>query len=452
MNLKFWQKKTIEPEVPQSEKDSESFPAVYSAHFSEQFSPTTVYGTFKTVVYVRTAVALLQDAIAQIPIEILKQDANGELTQSYNIRKAAFRKNLFSNPNPFHTYNEWMSDIIKDYCLFGNAFTSLEVDHGHAELYFLDSQEMIIHPHPRKFIDYYEYGKSGNKVVYKPLQIAHIKNRALEGPYWGQSPLEAIQKESNSLLLTNNFLYDYFRNSARPDGTLSTAMHLSPAIKDKIRAEWMRLYSAFAGKSGNIAILSNGLKYEKIQDGISDVKMGDIDQLLARRVAATFRIPMLFFANSENVNFSTSSNVIRMFYRLAVRPILSRIEDRLTKLIQNFYNDETLFVRFQLNTIPGLVEDLPDFGRFLVSIKDAGIISANEARKELNKVSRFNLPMLDGPEFDIPQPKQGGSSQSTGRPVADPQAPRAERPNPNATNSLDDVDMKDIDDFLATYS
>jgi len=409
------------------EKSSDSFGIdVPTGMYGQEISATNVVDTFSTLVYVRSAIGILQDSISQIPVKILREDADGELVELYRVRDPAFRKDLFSAPNPFFTYDEYISDIILNYCLYGNAFTTLEIDGGKAETYSIDPTKMRIVPDKRNYIKQYEYGNGTSKVIYVPRQIGHIRTRSLSGIYFGQSPIETISNELNTLLYQNKFLLDYFKNSARPDGVLVTDNFLSPTIKDKIRAEWNRLHSFFGSNAGKVAILSNGLRYEKIQDSLSDVNVDKLDNFLARRVATAFRIPMLFFANSENVNFSTSTNVIKIYYRMAVRPIISRIEDRLTRLVQGYFNDNKLHVKFQLHGLPGLVEDLETYAKTLGSLKDAGIVSANEARKMLNQVVRVNLDIRDDEAADELVVRGSGSARDAGQPQQSPDKPRRE--------------------------
>lgn len=426
------------------EKSSITFGAEISGtKGTEHFTPESVFRAFRTVVYIRTAVSLIADAVAQIPLQILREDTDGNLVEQYRVRNPLFRSDLFENPSPFFTYQDWVSKLVMDYLLFGNAYNALEIDRGKSEAYALEGSKIEIVKDPKIFVSEYRYTGDVATVRYRPLQVAHIRNNQIEDLYFGQSPIESIVKEVSSLEVSNKFIFDYFKNSARPDGILMTEQYLSQAIRDKMRAEWRRLHSYATGGAGNVAILSNGLQYKQTQNSVADADIDNIDTVLARRVATAFRIPLLFFANSQNVNFSTSSNVIRMFYRMAVRPILAKIEGALTKQVRAFYQDNKLNVKFSIQDVPGLVENLDSYSKVLINLHGEGIITSNEARGLLNKVSRMNLSVSDDPLADRLIVRVGGSpfqneqetpqgGGSPGQPQQDTEAPRREGPDNNS--------------------
>lgn len=283
------------------------------------------------------------------------------------MRLTTLKTLLNYRPNPFQSQQEFLTHVFTDFVLEGNAF----IYYDGAHLFHLPSMHMDVIPDPKSFVAEYIYD---GQTHFKPSEIIHIKELSNDSVYRGSSRLKSCVKTLNTLKRMHDFQDNFFKNGAIPGLVFVTENTLSQAAKDKTINYWMQRFSANNGGSRRPMIVDSGLKPMPIAN--SDFKELDfatsIDQYNTKILNA-LGVPKVLFDGGNNANINPN---LRLFYLETVLPIVKTFASGLERYFG--YDVQPI-----VSSVSALQPDLSDLSSFLTQLKNSGIITANEARKEI---------------------------------------------------------------------
>jgi HK97 family phage portal protein len=307
-------------------------------------------------------------------------------------------RRLFMKPRRDMSYYELISTTAMFYSLYGEAFwyptESLAQRSGvskmPAEIIVIDPRGM------REVIDQETKSLKGwlfnNTISLRPDEVIHFKSNNPYNPYRGLSPLDAVSFEIKGDYKASEFQEKFFENGAVPGFVLTTDK------EDNTPDSELRKYSALwdqqhkgVSKSHKTAVLRGGMDFKVV--GLTQKEMSFIESRVMTReiICETFRVPKTIFGATENINRATAEVQERIFWEIAIQPLLLRIQYKLNSEFISMI-DPTVTARFDFTKIPVLQNIYKE------DIESAWyLFQMGFSRNEINE--RFDLGFLNDTDY-----------------------------------------------------
>lgn len=312
------------------------------------------------------AVTLLADAIAVMPLELMRERA-GRLERLPT-------PSVLIKPNEHQTMFDFVHQTVLMLALHGCAYIYAPRRPGE-----LPPEMKNVHPSQIKdMIDdtdgtlTYSIGQQ----KYSMKEIRSIHWVLFPGRTRGLSPLEVQRNTVGMGLAMDRFLSQFYGEGATPSSVLETDQRITPDQAELMRQTWEDSHY----KRRRPAVLTGGLKWRSITTSASDMQMIEHRESIIRDIARAYRIPLHMIIGSGG-NSQTYQNVEQAginFVRYTLLPWMRRIEDAISEMLpltQKVLFNPNEFLRADLTTRVNAQR---------IQIL-SGTLSPNEARQQENR-------------------------------------------------------------------
>jgi HK97 family phage portal protein len=356
----------------------------------------TYQEAFRNLEPVNRAVSMLVSAASSLDYDVKDKLFDGVVQ---GIRQKTLHNLLNYRPNPYQSAQEFRQAIFTDLVLEGNVFIHFDG----VFMYHLPAINVQILPDTKTYIKGYTYN---GRVEFKESEIFHFQDINSKSIYRGSSRLESTQQSINLLYAMKEFQEKFFDNGAVFGLVLTSDNTLSQVAKEKTIANWIQRYNAKQGGKRPV-ILDSGLKPSTVSN--TSFKEMDFDQSIkthSETVMQAIGVPPILLQGGNNANISPN---LRLFYLETVMPMVRKF----TSALERYYGYDVDAIT---SSVSALQPELKDIAQYHSTLVNAGIITANEARKELR------YPVVTGhDDLRIPaniagsaaNPAQGGRPAST---------------------------------------
>lgn len=227
--------------------------------------------------------------------------------------------------------------------------------------------------------------KDSTKRRYSPRDVIHVVKDTREGITG--VPVSTFAKDVIELTKSaEEAAKQFFESGMNVSGILACKTMMNEKQRQDIKSSWA------AGKGRNtLQILPMGVDY--IQLGVDGAK----GQLLESRqyqtieIARYYGVPAQFLQSSDKVTYTAGAleQMNLIFFQQTLLPFISSIESEFTRKL--FYDDDEYIVDMD-ETAFLLRTDKSTTSSYLSTLVGGGIMTVNEARRELN------LSELDNPD------------------------------------------------------
>jgi|APGre2960657373_1045057.scaffolds.fasta_scaffold11941_2 HK97 family phage portal protein len=350
---------------------------------------------FQKLEAVNRSVNMVVSACASLDYDVKDKIHEGIVT---GIRQKQLSTLLNFRPNPYQSAQDFRMAIFQDLILDGNVFVHFDG----VFMYHLPAKDVQILPDTKTFVQGYLYN---GLVEFKESEVFHFKDINSRSIYRGSSRVEAADQSINLLYSMKDFQDHFFDNGAVFGLILTSDNTLSQVAKDKTIQNWLQRYSAKSGGKKPV-ILDSGLKPHSVSQ--TSFKEMDFDLSIKTHSAMIMQaigVPPILMEGGNNANISPN---LRLFYLETVMPIVRRF----TSSLERYYGYD---IEAITSSVGALQPELKELAAYHSTLVNAGIITANEARKEL----RYE-PIAGNDEIRIPaniagsaaNPAQGGRPAS----------------------------------------
>lgn len=196
--------------------------------------------------------------------------------------------------------------------------------------------------------------------------------------------------------------------AARPAGVITAPGKISKETADRLQGDWDLNY-ARNGK-GKTAVLPEGLKFEKL--GLLSAEDAALVEQLnwsIQDISRLYGVPPFLLGDPVRATFASANAALQFFAISTLTPWVARIERAFAATVLG------PDVRLHLDLNALLRADPESVGKTLMSYRQAGILTPNEARADLGYPAR--------PDGDsIAPPLQGTVGESATGPAKAPEA------------------------------
>lgn len=323
----------------------------------------TYQQSFQKLESVNRSVRMLVEAAASLDYDIKDKLNDGVVA---GVRQKSLNTLLNFRPNPYQSAQEFRQAIFTDYVLEGNVFIHFDG----VFMYHLPAQNVEIMPDTKTFIRAYRYN---GLIMFEEKEIFHFRDLNSHSIYRGASRLESAQRSIATLYAMQDFQENFFENGAVFGLVLTSENTLSQVAKEKTIQYWLQRYSTKQGGKRPV-ILDSGLKPAQVSNqNFNDMDFDNSMKTHAERIYNAVGVPPILLAGGNNANISPN---LRLFYLETVLPLTRKF----TSSLERYFGYDIDVITANVSA---LQPELKDIAAYHSTLVNAGIITANEARKEL---------------------------------------------------------------------
>lgn len=357
----------------EQEKRSGSF--LDPSNFGRMGSVAVSQDSALTFSAVWAAVRILSESVAQLPINLIERQPNGDKI----VRADHFLYNIIHNkPNEYMTNFTFIQKIMYDLAVGGNSYVKIERNGSGrpVALYPILLADIEIRELDEKI--YYYNSKTGEALEYE--EILHFKIMSKDGMV-GLSPIDTCAQSISWGIALEQYGNAYFENGAKVSGVLQTDRALSTEAIDRLRTSFDQNYSKI-GDAQKTLILEEGLKFNTISLSNEASQFLASRQFSIEEIARIFNIPPHLLRDLSKSSFNNIQEQSREFVQYSLMPYLSMIEQEMTNKLFKKNEQGKLFIEFNPNALlRGNPKERAEYYRTMLNI---GAMSINEIRQKEN--------------------------------------------------------------------
>jgi HK97 family phage portal protein len=359
------------------------------------FGNATTKNSALAISAVYSAVNLISDSVATLPIQIkIKNDKGKDIVEN-NPLYGIFENDLMSR----YTF---IKSIVQNVILKGNGFAYIERDKQKKVigLRYLPAEDVQIYYSKEKKELYYNCGYIFKGRIY-PKDMLHFLRYTTDG-VTGISVLSYARRSLNITNQTENSAETFFSSGCNLNGILTVNSNLSEKQKADIKTSWSQAYSGNTG--GGLAVLQGNMTYQPISMSSTDAQMLESRQFNVEDIARFFSISPILLGDLSHSSYSSIEATNIQYLSYTLNPYIVMIEQELNrKLVGSGSN-----ISINLDETEILRTNKQETSSYYSSMLNAGVLSINEVRKELgyNSVDggdSHNIPYSDTSKTNINQ-------------------------------------------------
>lgn len=353
---------------------------------------------------------------------------------------------LLRNPNNYQNHIQFKEAWINSKLNHGNTYVLKVLKGGMVdELHILDPLKVTPLVADNNDV-FYRINKDqlapfeetdDEQVVIPANRVIHDRFNCLYHPLVGLSPIFAAGTAATTGLTVQKNNKNFFKNGTNPGGVLTAPGSISDGTATRLKAYFD---ANFGGdKSGTVAVVGDGLKYEPMRMTSIDAQMIETLGWGDEKVCSVYHVPAHMVGVGQQPTHNNIEALIQQYYSQCLQVLIESMETAL---------DDGLDIpaghRTQLD-LDGLFRmDQSTQMNILKIGREAGLVSPDEGRKKLNlaPVPGGKYPYLQQQNYSL----EALAQRDAENPLGKPPEPVSE-PVPEPT----DDEMADQDKVLTMF-
>lgn len=317
-------------------------------------------------------VNLIADTIASMPIQVHFADEGGYKNVVYN----HYLYDCFDHNDSQITRFEMIKMLIWSVIMRGNGFIYITRDGAGKvkSLRWLHPDDVTIYYNKQKNDLYYLCPIVSKKKI-EPVNMIHIKIHSDDG-ITGRSVISYATRSIDLANATENAAADFYKSGCNLNGIIKSTGVLSPQQKADIRSSWRESMDG-----SGLAVLQGNLDYTPIQMSVADSKVIENREFTVIDISRWLGISPVLLGDLTHSSYSTLEATQNEFIEHTLLPYITIIEEEMTNKI--FVPSERGY-SINLDETRSLRMDKDKQVSYLKNLVDAGIITINEARRQLD--------------------------------------------------------------------
>ena len=387
--------------------------SIFKQHNSFALSLSAVY----------SAVELISNSIALLPIQVKFKDDKGE-AQINNDHEL----NMAFNNNDMSKYMI-IKMMVADMLLFGNGYALIERSGGHVTgIRYLEANDVQVQWDKYKKKLYYTCNTVAGKVI-QPENILHIYKNSRDG-HTGIGVLKYAARTIDLANYTENSSLDFFAKGLNVTGIIHAKQPM-----DKRQAQ-QALHSIEGNVNADKAyykFLPFDIDFQPLTQNAKDAQMIETRLFNVSEIARFFNISPVLLQDLSKSSYSTVEAANLQFLTQTLLPYISIIESEFNRKL---VGEENIFI--DLDEREFLRTDSQSTANYYVTLVNAGILSRNEVREQLGYNKVDGADELAIPYTNTEQNTFGNKSEEE-KPEEKPAPEEEQKPAKRSRKSKSDI-------------
>lgn len=366
----FWKKENRDNSHPHKDIPTDACTEVQTGlGLLQKILNTKEYGAMHQSPFF-AAVNLISSSIGQMHWEV-KSKVDEDIPDNFYV------DNLFKDA--LLTQFTMTKNMIKDVLLHGNGFAYINRDQKGmpVSLTYLPFGDVTIMYNPINRVLYYQVPRLGKSLV-EPINIIHINMHSEDGIH-GKSILTFA---GNTIKLSGNAekaATDFFASGMSVNGVLSTDVpRLTKDQRQVIAEAWL---NSQVGRGSGIAVLENGMKYQPVSSNSKDGQLLETRVFNIQEVARWFNISPVLLGDLTKTSYNNLEQAQLQLVTNTLAPFVQCLEQELNRKLILPKDQTKYYIDIVEEDI--IKQDKQSQVNYLSTLVNTGIISRNEARKQL---------------------------------------------------------------------
>lgn len=325
---------------------------------------------FNNIGVVFQCIVIRANSLAKLPLQLYKQTDKGKKRdKSHNLWYLIEKR-----PNKWQTPSQFKSYIEVSRCLYGNAYIRMVFDmKGNIiSLEPLDPSKTYI----QKINGEYYFISStdeGELIILAEDEVIHIPYISLDGKR-GKAPIEVARENAGNLQAITKFEGGFYKNGAMNTGVIEAPGQLDTKAKEKIKAEWARLYGG-SNNAGSVAVLDAGFGYKQLSLPMKDIEFIASRKMNKAEIATIFDVPLYMLNELDNAKFNNVEQQNLRYLNDVLQPSITIIEEEFNYKAFTLAQSKEYYVKFNLNSM--LRADSKTRAEYYKEMIGAGVFTIN---------------------------------------------------------------------------
>lgn len=322
-------------------------------------------------------VELLAQTISTLPLYVYRD--RGESREPDKMSRLWLL--LHERPNLWMTPSEFLSTMVVNRLLRGNAYAHIERD-GSGEPIALvplspDQMEVSVVEDGEVYI-YYQDGLTS---AIAPDNIVHWKG--LGNGFVGLSKLEFMRASVNEAIKAQDNANNLYGKGSKPAGVLQTDSKLTG---EQVAALMTRFQTNMTSSGGGLIIVDRGLKYSQMSLSPADAQLLETRKFAIEEICRWFGVPGVLIGTTGQTTWGSGiEQIVSGFHKFTIGPLCKQLEQALERRLKNF---EPVTIEFKMDGL--LRTDPASRAAFYSTMSQNGAMTRNEIRR------LENLPPVEG--------------------------------------------------------
>lgn len=303
----------------------------------------------------------------------------------------------------------FIKQLIHDVYLSGNGIAYIKRDNvGDVKelVYCPIGAYTIFYDEPTRRVFYQITSLTGSRLL-DQSEVIHIYKNSKNGLVGVGIPRYASIVVPLSSAADKSAL-EFYDSGGNINGILQSARHLDTEEKMEAYNEWT---NAFRGgnKNGNIAVLGNDFEYKQVGISQKDAQQLETREFNVLEICRYLNINPVLLGIRTGATYSNIEQAQMDLVIHTLLPLIELIEEEFNrKLIRPSQRDK-YFIDFEEDTI--MFSDKTSTANYLTTLTKNGIISINDARKNLGYAPKEGADELIIPYTDVNANKVNGNGE-----------------------------------------
>ena len=318
-----------------------------------------------------SAINLISGSLATMRWEVKAYDNDIDVPIDF------YALHLFDNAKVGHF--SAVKNMIIDAIIWGDGFAYIRRDKkGNAEsIEYLSHGECMIFYNPIENVLFYRAPRITENII-EPINILHFKMYTQNGVE-GRSLLSFAHNTVKLSGSAEKAATEYFKNGMTCQGILSTdVVSLKPKAREEVIKAWN---NSQVGTGSGVAVLEAGFHYQPIASNTKDSQLLETRLFNVTEVARWFNMSPVMLGDLTKTSYNSLEQSQLQFVLNTLSPWVVMMEEELNNKLISYKDKNRFYIDISEEDI--VRSDKQSQVNYLSTLVDKGIISRNEARKQL---------------------------------------------------------------------
>lgn len=288
---------------------------------------------------------------------------------------------LHESPNRWMTPSEFLSAMVVNRMLRGNAYALIERDSAGEPIALVPLSPDQMEVSVVEGGEVYVYYQDGDITALAPENVIHWKG--LGNGFLGLSKLDFMRATTNEAIRAQDNANSLSGKGSKPTGVLQTDSRLSA---EQVAALMMRFQTSMTSSGGGLIIADRGLKYSQMSLSPADAQLLETRRFTIEEICRWFGVPGVLVGTTGQTTWGSGiEQIVSGFHKFTIGPLCKQLEQVLERRLKNY---EPITIEFKMDGL--LRTDPASRAAFYSTMSQNGAMTRNEIRR------LENLPPVEG--------------------------------------------------------